>query len=173
MRTKGLVCKRCRRTQPSAVKAQLAMLTKSRGGPLRPVPVPAARPPKPRCPNPACGAKGGRRANACSRCGTPFGQVHAMRAEKAARRVQLSIAGSPAYWEAQAMRKHDPEDREARFAEARKALQARGTANSSLVAPMVKAAGAGGVREAWLREADPHAREVLWQALIDGGGRSA
>ncbi len=171
MARKGLVCKRCRTTQPAAVKSQLAMLAKSRGGPVRPVPV--TKPPKPRCPNPACRAKGGRKANACSRCGTPFGPAAAMRAEKAARRVQLSIAGSAAYWEALARRQHDPAEREACLAEAAKARRAYGTEGSSLVSLMLKASGAGTVREAWLREADPHAREILWRALSKEGGRSA
>jgi hypothetical protein len=161
------------RSRPQAVKAQVAALTKTYGARPRPVPVPVTKSPKPRCPNPACGAKGGRKANACSRCGTPFGQVHAMRAEKAARRIQLSIAGSPAYWEVQAMRQHDPAEREACFAEARKALQARGAESSSLVSLLVKSSGASSVREAWLRQGDPHMRELLWQAISNGRGRSA
>jgi hypothetical protein len=173
MRKKGLACKRCRKTSPAAVKAQLATLTKAYGGSLRPAAVPAMKAAKPRCPNPACGARGGRRANACARCGAPFTPVHAARAEKAARRVQLSIAGSAAYWEAQARQQWNPAAREACYAEARKARQARGTENSSLVSLLVKASGAGSVREAWLKEADPHAREVLLRAINHEGGRSA
>jgi predicted amidophosphoribosyltransferase len=168
MRKKGLYCKRCKRTRPQSVKAQTVMLTKSLGAKPRPVPVPVAKPPKPRCPNPACRAKGSRKANACSRCGTPFTPAHAMRAEKSARRVQLSIAGSPAYWEERARRQHDPAEREACRAEA---LKAGGSDVASL---MARASGAGSVRQAWLREADPHAREILWQALYgSNGGRSA
>ncbi len=52
-------------------------------------------------------------------------------------------------------------------------MQARGSEDSSLVRLLVKASGAGSVREAWLREADPHAREVLLRALNHEGDRSA
>jgi predicted amidophosphoribosyltransferase len=173
MRKKGLYCKRCKRTRPQSVKAQTVALTKSLGAKPRPVPVPVAKPPRPRCPNPACGAKGGRKANACTRCGTPFGRMSAMRAEKAAQRLQLSIAGSPAYWEARARAQWNPVEREACLAEAAKARRAYGTEDSTLAALMVKASGAGSVREAWLKEADPQAREVLLRALNQEGGRSA
>jgi hypothetical protein len=87
--------------------------------------------------------------------------------------VQLSIAGSPEYWRQRAMRQHDPEAREACLAEARKAMQARGTEYSDLVRLLVKSSGASSVREAWLMQADPHAREVLCAAMDRNGGRSA
>ncbi len=167
-------CKPCKRNHPVAVKAQAAHLNKAYGGQVPVVrAVPVVKAAKPRCPNPVCRAKGGRNANACARCGTTLGPAQAARAEKSVRAVQLSIVHSPAWWEAQAMRQHDPAEREACFAEARKAMQAQGTEDSSLVRLLVKASGSGSVREAWLKEADPHAREVLMRALNNQGGRSA
>ena len=174
MRKKGLLCTKCRRSDPVAAKSQLAMVAKSLGGVVKPVAVPkAAKPPRPRCPNPACRATGSRSANCCTRCSAPFTPLHAARAEKSARQVQLSIAGSAEYWRQQAMRQHDPEAREHCYAEARRALQARGTEHSDLVRLLVKSSGARSVREAWLREADPRAREVLRAAMNQNGGRSA
>jgi hypothetical protein len=99
--------------------------------------------------------------------------AQAARAEKSARTVQLSVVHSAEWWEAQARAQWNPAEREQCYAEARKASQARGQESSSLVSLLVKASGAGSVREAWLREADPHAREVLLRAINQGGGRSA
>jgi hypothetical protein len=170
---KALHCKKCRRSRPAAVKAQTVVLTKAYGAQPRPVRVPVVKAAKPRCPNPRCGARCGRNANACTRCGTVLGPVQAARAEKAMGAVQLQIVHSPDWWQERARQQWNPADREACYAEARKARQARGTENSSLVSLLVKASGADSVREAWLKEADPHAREVLLRAINHEGGRSA
>jgi predicted amidophosphoribosyltransferase len=173
MRKKGTFCKRCKKRGPQAVKAATAMLTKSLGRAPRPVPVPVVKAAAPRCPNPACGAKASLTANCCVRCGTPLGMTGQVRAEKAARRTQLQIVHSAAWWEAQAARQHDPEAREMCRAQARKAAGAQGQP-ASAASLIVKASGARTVREAWLRESDPHMREVLRNALYNQeGGRPA
>jgi hypothetical protein len=169
MRKKGLACKRCRRSDPAAVKSQIATLTKSMGS-VRPVPVTAARAPKPRCPNPACGAKGGRKANACSRCGTAFSREHAVRADKAVRSVQLAVHGSPEWWEARARREWNPADREQCYAEAARARQASGQEAAYAAGMIVKASGARSLREAWARETDPRAQQILYGVLYGQGG---
>jgi hypothetical protein len=172
MKKQGTFCKRCKKRQPQAVKSQTAMLTKSLGRAPKPVPVPVAKAATVRCPNPACGAGASLDANCCTRCGTPLGMAGQIRADKAAKAMQLQIVHSAAWWEAEAARQHDPEAREQCRAEARKAAGAQGR-SASAASLIVRASGSRTVREAWLRESDPHMREVLRQALYNGGGRSA
>lgn len=174
MKKKGTFCARCKKTRPQAVKAQTAMLVKSLGA-VRPVAVPkVVKAAKPRCPNPGCGAKCKRSANACARCGTAMSPAGQARAEKAVRARQAMISHSAVWWENRAAVQHDPAAREACRAEAAKAMRARGTQDASLVSLLVKSAGTGSVRAAWLRESDPALREVLRKAMYGNpGGRSA
>jgi hypothetical protein len=164
MRKKGLVCKACRRSDPAAVKAQMVTLTKSFGAPVRPVPVPkAAKPPRPVCPNPECRAKGKPGDNCCTRCSAPFSMGHALRADKAIGDRLAGIHGTPEWWEKQARAadQYNPADREACRAEAARARQAAGQETAHLASMVVKASGARGLREAYARETDPRAQQIL------------
>jgi hypothetical protein len=159
MKQKALYCKRCRKTRPQAVKAATATLVKAYGAQLRPVA--AAKAVKPACPR--CGVKSARSANCCTRCGTALSPLGAARAEKSAKAVQLQVAGSEAFWLAKAAAQNDPDAREQYRQAAREAaVRQQGADAASL---MVKAAGASSVREAWLAQSDPHAREILREAL--------
>lgn len=168
MRKKGTHCKRCKRMRPQAVKSQSAMLVKSYGA-VRPVALPKAA--KPVCP--VCRVKGKRSANCCVRCARPYDGERAIRAEKAASRTQLSIVHSAAWWEAEAARQYDPAAREHCRAEAQKARRAAGQESAVVAGAIVKAAGAGSIRQAWLQQSDPHMREVLRSALYGNGGQAS
>lgn len=164
MKRKALVCRACKKLQPGAVKVQTAFLTKARGVPPKPVPVRApVKPPRPRCPNPSCGKKGGRTANTCARCGTPFSPVHSAIADKAAADYQARLQGSPEWWRRKALAQIDPGEREQMRAEAAKAAGFYPGASA-----IVKAAGARSLAEAAAAESDPHAREIMRQ-IMEGG----
>ncbi len=166
MKKKTLACKRCKRTRPATVKAGIAAVTKARGAPVKPVPVPAApKAPKPRCADPACHAKGRRKTNCCTRCGRPFSSPAAAAAQKAARGRQALMPGSAEYLEAQAAREYDPAAREALATEAIKARRAGGQENAHLAALLVKASGGRSLQEAYLRETDPRAQQILLGVL--------
>ena len=168
MKKKALACRNCRKRRPGAVKAQIAAVAKARGAPVRPVPVPAvAKPPRPRCTDPACQAKGRRKANCCVRCGKPFTAAAARKAAGAGGRRAL-VPGTPAFFEALAEREHDPGAREAWHAEARKARLAAGTENADLAGLVVKASGARSLAEAYRRETDPRAQQILLGVLRRG-----
>lgn len=173
MRKKALACKRCRRAQPAAVKSQIAALGKAFGAPVRPVPVTVAKAARPRCPDPACRAKGGRKANCCARCGTPFTAARAGAAGKAARAAQAAVHGTPEYWQARAAAQYSPEEREACLAEASKALKAQGRETAELARLLVQSSGAASLREAYLKATDPRAQAILRGVLDDQERRTS
>jgi hypothetical protein len=168
MRKKALMCKQSRKTDPAAVKAQIASLTKSYGQ-VRPVAVPVVKAARPRCPNPACRGQAVRPDdNCCTRCGTAFGAVHMARADKSARLMQQSRPHSPEWWDARAAAQWNPADREQCRAGAQKARQARGQENLHLAQNIVKASGSRSLAEAYRRETDPRTREILRGVLNEG-----
>ena len=172
MRKKRVACGKCRKTRPAAVKAQVAALNKAYGREVRPVRVAGARkPPRPRCPDPACGKKGGRKANCCPRCGTPFSPASAARAEKSARSMLQTVNGTAEYYERQAALQHDPGAREALAEEASRARLASGRVTSHAALQVLKASGARTLAEALVREHDPHVRETMRAVLGDAEGR--
>lgn len=158
MRRKATVCGKCRKTRPAAAKAQVAAVSKAYGAKVRPVPVPAAgKPARPRCPG--CGAKAGRKAASCRKCGTVLPAAAARRAEKAAQ-----SRGTPEWFERQAAGSCDPAEREALRAEGARVRQASGAAGL-----VMKMSGARSLREAAARESDPHVREMLRSILREEG----
>jgi hypothetical protein len=166
MKKKGKFCRTCKRTRPQAVKASAATLTKSFGGKLRPVAVPKAA--TPRCPK--CGWRAASTAhNCCVKCGTPYGAVQAARAEKS-RSPRVPGVRTAGWWDAQAGAQWDPQAREACRAEAQKERQARGQEDAHAAAMIVKASGSRSLAEAYRRETDPRAQEIL-RGVLYGGGR--
>lgn len=121
----------------------------------------ALKPPRPRCPNAACRARGGRRANACAKCGAPFSPAHAARADKAAAGLQARVPGSAEWWRRRANGQHDPAERERCRAEAAKAMGGAGLSPAAHARLLIKASGAASLQDAWLAEPDPRAQAIL------------
>jgi ribosomal protein L40E len=169
MAGKAQRCRRCGWTRPGAEASKAAgvpypappgVIYKSASR----KPLKVRRPPRPRCPS--CRAKGGRTANACTRCGTPFSRVHAAIASKAATRYQAQW--DPAVRaEIFAAASWDPVARQAWQAEADRARRAAGTGQEHAAQMIMKARGAGSLAEAWLAESDPRARQIL-RDVLDG-----
>jgi hypothetical protein len=110
-------------------------------------------------------------ANCCYRCGRPYDLHRADRADKSATGYQARLPGTAERYEALAGASCNPAERVAWQAEADKVRLAQGTQAAHTAQLMMKASGAGSVREAWLNETNPAAREVLRAAMYDNGGR--
>lgn len=141
MKKKALVCAKCRKTRPKAVKSLLADVAKAYGRKARPVPVTVTKAARPRS------------------------------VTKAARGAQPAMPGTPEHWEALAARQYDSAKREAFRAEARKVRQACGTENVHAAAQLVKVSGSRSLAEAYRKTADPRAQAILLGVLNDEGGQ--
>jgi hypothetical protein len=170
MKKKALHCKKCRKSRPAAVKAQAVTLAKSYGGKVRPVrAAPVTKAARPRCPNPACGARAENAAdNCCRRCGWAYSAGRAAVAQKSADAYRAGIPQTAEWWEARARSQWNPADREQCYREARKARQAGGQENAHAAAQLMKASGARSLEEAWRMQTDPRAQQIISKLL---GGR--
>jgi hypothetical protein len=166
-------CKQCGRQRmqgksaPARPASTPAVIYKSRGSNV--VPIGRAKGRKrdrPKCPVCLTRAKS-MDGNCCHRCGRAYSLQHSDRAEKSATAYRAQFAGTPESYEARAAASWNPAEREALRAEADKARKAWGGDAAYQAQMLVKAHGALSLREAWMAETDPRARQIL-RDVMDG-----
>ena len=88
-----------------------------------------------------------------------------MRADKAIGSRLAQVRGTAEWFEAQAAASYNPAEQESWRAEVQKAREARGETTLHTASQLLKASGARSLPEAYLRETDPLAQQILHDVL--------